>query len=167
MFPPILVPISAAMKEAADKYENTVLHTQNIQQNPINYTGLKAAKRFSVGHLGELCFKHVLEQSGVKFVHHVNPNGHSDNGDFVVYVKGTPNTIDVKTASSPTHKMMMFPDVTLRVHQRDAYVGVRINGDVGEVFGYITLKEARQLPVSDGFHVKSRVLTRYILLENL
>ena len=45
-------------------------------------------------------------------------------------------TVDVKTCTKPFHKRIMMPKAQSERYKYDYYVGVKINNDIGEVWGY-------------------------------
>lgn len=112
-----------------------------------NYTGLNAKDRFVIGYLGEYGFRRILERAGIRFDHKIVANGKSSRkSEFSVYSKGARFSLEVKTASDPTHRNFMFPEKQ-RWQTSDLYVGMQLLSPSEAVcHGFLTGEQVKLLP---------------------
>lgn len=129
-----VISITDDIQKKARNYSDHILLKPNIKNNP-NYTKLCESDRFYNGYVGELCFKELLDNRNIKYKYSVGTTGYHEGEDFIVYAKGIPVSIDVKTASKSYYKYMLMPE-TQRKYSYDYYVGVRLNGCYSEICGY-------------------------------
>jgi len=126
------VPIHQDMMDKAQEYADKIALTRTIQSKP-NYTALTQDNRYYAGYLGELAFLETLTDK--KYDYSVRTDGQSDKEDITLYYKNIPLRVDVKTATHPSYKYIMFPSAQAHI-KYDYYVGVRLNGDVAIIEGY-------------------------------
>jgi hypothetical protein len=161
----ITVEINSQMKEKAQDYSYLALESLK-KQGKVNYTGLDTENRYYCGNLGELVFLELLRSEEKRVIYSPNPNGNSDVGDFIVFgqVTGQQRTVDVKTACKSFHSRIMLPQKQWQKADYDYYVGVKLNGDIGEVYGYCKKKD---FVVESGGFNDQNVVTRYKYLADL
>lgn len=130
-----------------------------------NYTGLSEEDRFYYGYLGEWGFAQFLIKHKIPFEWDNKYTGHIDNGDFIIHGK----VYDVKTATKPGYKNLMFPKKQLK-HKRDFYIGCRLDGNYIEVVGLICRKKIEKITPKDfgkGVETISVLLKDLIPVEEL
>lgn len=149
---PYTITITDEAKNEAQMYEDAVGATRTLRHS--NYTKINQPHRYYYGYIGEWAFNEFLKEKGVEAVWNRKADGLADSGDFVLDGK----TIDVKTASKPEYRMLMFPNV--QKHPRDLYVGVRLNGETAEIWGYTDINALKTKDFGYG-------LTKYIPLDEL
>jgi hypothetical protein len=159
------VPITEEMRAEARQLSDEVL--ENLKHNPRygqNYTGLSAPDRFYNGYLGELAVLDLFQTHNKSGIYHVNTSGFADEAEFELD-QGLPRMLlaDVKTASQPTHRQIMMPAKQMEIHKAHYYIGVRLNGDYAEVWGYCS---GSDFQVSESFGGKG-VRTKYRKLSEL
>ena len=131
-----------------------------------NYTGLEAQERYFNGYLGELAFLNWLRENKIKSIYTPKIKGKSAAGDFILFgmVTGQKKTVDVKTASKAFHRNIMLPEAQMERHKKDYYIGVKINGNYAEIWGFCRAKDF--LLDSSGFD-NSQVSTLFKSLDSL
>lgn len=135
----IKVDITGEMKKTAKSYSDSVL--KNLKKTP-NYTGLSVENRFYCGYLGEQVFNNYLKESKKRFEYQTRFDGNSDNGDYLLFMKsGVVRTADAKTACKKFHSKIMMPFKQAKIHSYYYYIGVKLNEDVGEIWGYCLLED--------------------------
>lgn len=107
----------------------------NLKDKP-NYTGLEAQDRYYHGYLGEQVFLLVLRDNGKNGIYSVRTDGESDDCEFELETDMGVRTIDIKTASQSFHNNILVSPKQMEVHKVNFYVGVKLNGEFGEVWGY-------------------------------
>lgn len=132
----------AAQKETIKRLK------EKDKKNGIVYQGKpKNEQSWSIGYLGELCYAKYLKSRNVKFKYEPRFDGTPDDGDIEIVREEYENLIiDVKTCSgiSPEgteHKYCMIPNWQHNTQSYPAYVGVRLNDDIAEIWGYCTKAE--------------------------
>lgn len=130
-----LLKITDEMKTLAKQYADRVASHFTAQDR--NYTGLSFDDRWYIGYLGELVFREYVDFLGVDYKYSLKTDGKADDSEFVVCGK----TCDVKTAGKAFHTRIMLPKAQIARHKSDYYIGVKINGDSGEIHGYCTLAD--------------------------
>ena len=115
-----------------------------------------AGDRFFYGYLGELAFGAYLTICGVIYQHRITLDGHSDAPEFKVVMDGHWRSLDVKTATNPTHQLMAQP--ARQALDADIYVGVRARSESQfEIWGWMPLEEWSEVPLRDlGLGVPTR-----------
>lgn len=101
-----------------------------------NYTKLEAEGAYENGTLGELYFYKLLKERYISGMYGLNVTGKADAGDFVLFSKTKPWSIDVKTACKDYHKKIMIPSAQYALYQHTIYVGAKLNKRVCEIYGY-------------------------------
>ncbi len=101
-----------------------------------NYTGLEEDGAYYHGTIGELSVYKFLRENRIKSEYCLNLTGKADNGDFVIWGRGTPVVTDLKTAAKKFHKKIMITKDQYARHKRDIYLGAKLNGDIIELWGY-------------------------------
>lgn len=135
----IIVNITDGMRTAAEYGEQLII--ASFKGNDNNYTGLSEDHRFYFGILGELATVKALKDAGVRLKYTPQWGAGADDGDIIVYADGFPIKVDVKTASKDFHEHLWIPDKQFARYTYGGYIGVRLNGDVAEVFGYCAKKD--------------------------
>ena len=130
----MIIEITDEMKQKARGWNDKVMQS-NIKYSP-NYTGISVNDRFYYGYLGELVFLELLKQSGKKYEYTPRFDGIPDDCDFLIYIDGKPEKLDVKTASKNFYKNIMLPKSQWIKKYRDYYIGIRLEGDAANVCGY-------------------------------
>ena len=130
------VTLTAKTWGLAKQYQAEVIEAINLRRGPDSedYTELDAADKWAFGYLGEQAVKCILTINGKHFTHHWDTSGRAAGPDF-----GTNNTrgyekhLEVKTASSPHHGNLAFPDKQRKhVAKSDVVIGARImSSDAG------------------------------------
>lgn len=115
------------------------------------YTGVESSWAFYYGTLGELAFKWLLEQHGIKYTHHSRDDGKADFTDFMIFAKDSPYTVDVKTVAARDKERfhhIMVPKKQWDGHRKAGiYVGVLMKDwQTAEVWGFAMQDQLRMLP---------------------
>lgn len=132
----------------AKNYQDAIYKTSTMKKD--NYTRLSAENRYLNGWIGEWGFKQFLDESEIKYQHNLRTDGKPDNGDFIIGGK----IIDVKTASKSFHRKLLVSEIQYQKHRSDFFVGVRINGEFVEVFGFITYVEmSKKIKMDFGYGI--------------
>ena len=135
----IQIPITNEMRAAAELAEKRIL--ASFKGNNKNYTGLSIERRFYHGTLGELAAVELLKQNGVRLKYAPKWGAGADDGDIIVYANDYPCKVDVKTASQGFHEHLWIPEKQFTRYTYDGYIGVRLNGEIAEIFGYCAKKD--------------------------
>lgn len=128
----ISVPITLAMQKEAQ------IHIDKMTNNFATFGnyGIREPDAFYTGIIGELAFRKVLELYDRSYKH-ANAHNGTDKADFYCTLSNLKEvSIDVKTCSQPYYKYMVLPPRQYDQFNYDAYIGVRLNGDVAEIMGY-------------------------------
>ena len=135
------IKITKEMRSFAIECQSITL--EKMYNTDSNYTGLHEPNRFYYGYLGEFVFVKWLKESNINFKYEVNANEYPDEEDFILYANnGKPITVDVKTATKPHYKNIMFPKPQAEKYTYDCYVGVRLlSDDLAQVCGYCQKKD--------------------------
>ena len=131
-----------------------------------NYTGIERPDRFAVGYLGEFAVSEYLFDSGVKHVHRIHLDGHSQRSEFLVGERegGPTLELEVKTAAQERYKNFMFP--AAQKIDADIFVGARIESPMicaVALWGWLPRSEVEALPIDDFGHGP----TRHCLLADM
>ena len=142
----ICVEITDDMKDYARKVQDNTIATLKKQGRlkKKSYTGLEREDRYYIGCLGELCFVKHLKDNDKAYDYAPRTDGVSDSGDVTVKVNAATANIDVKTASRPYYEELMMPKSQHDRQAYSAYVGVRLNGDKGEIHGWCKQGELKE-----------------------
>lgn len=150
------IDISDEIKSLALRFQSIILPKLKDGKN---YTKLEAEERFYHGYVGELVMREYVKGLRKKITYTIRLDGKADeNGEFRLFTKVGEKTLDVKAASQSFHSRIMMPADQAEVHTSNYYGGVKLNGNIGEIWGVCSgigwlLKE-------DGFD-KNRVPTLY------
>lgn len=130
----MIVEITDKMKQKAREWSNNVLDS-SIKYHS-NYTGISKEDRYYFGYLGELAFWKVLYQNNKEYQYEPKFDGLSDDRDFFIFIKGKKKKVDIKTASKGFYKNIMLPKKQWLKKKSDYYIGIRLEGDTANIFGY-------------------------------
>ena len=128
------------MKQVARDHQRKM----SSQRKGGNYTGVEVKDRWYNGKLGELCFQVLLDRKEVRY-EYTETDGKPDKQDFIVYYRGKPLTIDVKTSTGGYTKYLATPIKRFQKDNHDFYVAVRLDGDIGEFVGYLRSDDMKRL----------------------
>lgn len=145
-----IVRLNQSMFAQAAKWAKEIASTGLFQT--ANYTGLQINQRFETGYLGELALLEALKSATLKVKHHVSTAGRSFRTEIEVELSDRIITIEVKTASQPHYRRVMFP--AAQKLDGDYICGVRLNIKdlLAEIMGFALINEAKKWPVSDYGH---------------
>jgi len=134
--------ITEQAKKEAREYSDKII--KNLEGKP-NYTNISTDDRYYFGYLGEWVFCKFLVRNDIQFKWgSIAIQDKVDNGDFIIKNK----IIDVKTASKPEYKNIMMPEKQL-YRKSDFYVGIRLDGDSGEIMGFCTHQDIQEVETKD------------------
>jgi hypothetical protein len=136
------VEITDKMKATARRAEARIL--KHIPDDGKNPTGLSEPDRYYIGIVGELAVIKLLKDNGIKAVYAPKWDGKADKGDVDVYCDGYRLVVDVKTCGKDFHQDMTVIEYQYNKYSYDGYIGVRLVGDVAEVYGYCAKKDLRR-----------------------
>ena len=134
------------MIKITDKMRSLAEECQHLTMDKVvgdNYTGLHQPNRFYYGYIGEFVFVKWLKQNNINFKYVFNANGYPDDEDFVLYANNNQEIkVDVKTATKPHYKNIMFPKSQAERYTYDCYVGIQLmSDDLAKVCGYCQKKD--------------------------
>lgn len=122
--------------------------------------GFGVPDRYVLGMLGEFAFAQMLRNFGLRFEWDPRATGKSDNGDFTLFYKGKPFTIDVKTLRGHRQSIMLSQREYDKQHTNWRYAAVRQHG--GEryytIHGICSYGDFYQRMLDDGKTVYERRL---------
>lgn len=161
------VALSASEIQHGSEVAATIGQTRTLLETR-SYSGLEDPYRYEKGDWGETGFELLLLEQRVKYERDRSTDGKADKFDFKVWVMGVPKTIDVKAAGAPHHRRCMIPDAQFQKHERDVYVGGRLELPYVNFLGWNSRAEvAKWLVEPRGFSAKEPIPTRWCYLADM
>jgi hypothetical protein len=147
----VIVRCTPAQQAEAAGYANAIVATGLAQRQ--NYSGPsnRVFQRYYPGYLGEIVFRAWLDAEGLRYIHRIRTDGHSDGHEFLLWHRGLCYTGDVKVNGLQRKEFLL--DAGKPVSARFWIACQYLWPDSIELRGWLSQQQVLDLPIEQRYRL--------------